>query len=155
MRRMLLAAALLTTLGGFVVPALAAPPAPPVHVTPDANGGYCVSAFSWVPNCVDPPPVIGRAAVESVPPVYVYRKADGSVCVSYSTVAPFCVPGISPTVPLARPAGLPYVALVNNAYVVGVAVTNSDGSPFVAAVVYKDGSNACIGLSYQAPICLS
>ncbi len=39
------------------LPALARPPVPPVGVGRDSKGGVCVYGFSWVPFCVDVPPV--------------------------------------------------------------------------------------------------
>jgi hypothetical protein len=134
-------------------PALAttAPPIP-VGVGRDSKGGVCVYAFSWVPQCVDPVVVSAAPKVNNPLPVWVYRQADGSVCAGYSTTRPVCTPPVATT-------GVPQmslpVTLVNNDRVVGVLVKNTDGTPLAAAVIWKDGSNACIGLSYQVPICLS
>jgi hypothetical protein len=151
-RRTLLAAAVVAVIGGLTGPALAttAPPVP-VGVGRDAQGGVCVSAFSWVPQCVDPTFVGAQPQVSDPLPVWVYQRSDGSICAGYSTTRPVCTDPISVVPPsMALP-----VTVVNNDRVVGVAVKNTDGTPFVAAVVWKDGSNACIGFSYQAPICLS
>lgn len=57
--------------------------------------------------------------------------------------------------PAAAQPALPKPVVVNSGNAVGVGVNNSDGSPLVGAVIQKDGSDACVGISYQMPICLN
>ena len=52
MRRLVLSAVALGVTGVLAIPALASQPVP-VGVSRDSNGGVCVSAFSWVPQCTD------------------------------------------------------------------------------------------------------
>jgi hypothetical protein len=51
MRRAIFAAAFLSV-AGFAVPAMAAPPPPPVGVGHNSSGDVCVYAFTWVPQCL-------------------------------------------------------------------------------------------------------
>ena len=51
-RRVVLASIALVVAGGSAVPALAKPSIP-VGVGGNGNGGVCVYAFTWVPQCVD------------------------------------------------------------------------------------------------------
>ena len=50
---------------------------------------------------------------------------------------------------------VPKATVTNNEGAVGVQVSNSDNSPFAGAAVRKDGSDACVGISYQVPFCLN
>ena len=52
MRRVLVAAAAIAVIGGVAAPAMAKPDVP-VSVYGEPNGGICVAAFHWVPQCVD------------------------------------------------------------------------------------------------------
>ena len=52
MRRVLFAAVAVAVIGGAAAPALAKPDVP-VSVYGEENGGVCVAAFHWVPQCVD------------------------------------------------------------------------------------------------------
>ena len=52
MRRLVIAAAILSV-GGFALPAMAtAPPPVPVGTGHNSNGDLCVYAFTWVPQCL-------------------------------------------------------------------------------------------------------
>lgn len=154
-RRSLLASLVLVILGALAAPALATQGPPiPVGVGKDSKGGVCVYAFSWVPQCVDPGPIsAGAPRANPVPPVYVSRKSNGAVCVAWGTTMPVCTPGLPPVASSTPRQTLP-VTVVNNSRVVGVLVKDTSGAPLAAAVIYKDGSGACAGLSYQAPICV-
>ena len=155
MRRTLLAALALAIVGAVAAPALAssAPPVP-VGVGRDSKGGVCVYGFSWVPQCVDP--TIASAAPRVAPrvPVYAWRRADGSVCVAWGDTMPVCTPAISPILPGAAPRQTLPVTVVNTPYAVGVLVRNG-GQPVAGVVIAKDGSQACVGVSYQVPFCLN
>lgn len=155
MRRSLLVAVVLSVVGVFAAPAFAI--TGPVAVGKDDKGGVCVYGFSWVPQCIDRPDTSAQPKiVQPVPPVYVWRTSDGRVCVAYSTTMPLCTPGIPPILPGASvKQKLPFVTVVNNSYAVGVLINNADGSPIGGAVIAKDGSQACIGISYQVPFCLN
>lgn len=159
MRRSLIVAVVLSVVGVFVAPAFATTGPPvPVGVGRDAKGGVCVYGFSWVPLCVDPPPASAAQpqTLSGLPPVYVSRTPDGRVCFAYGTTAPFCTPGVAPSLPAAdAQQKLPFVTVINNSYAVGVLVNDADGGPVVGAVIAKDGSQACIGISYQLPFCLN
>ena len=64
-RRTVIVVGALIAAGGAALPALASQPPPvPVGVYRDSNGGVCVGAFSWVPQCTDKllPPAVGTAA---------------------------------------------------------------------------------------------
>lgn len=156
MRRTVLASVLLAMTGAFVAPALAssAPPVP-VGVGRDAKGGVCLYAFSWVPQCVDPTIVGAHPQTGPRVPVYAWQRADGSVCVAWGTTMPVCTPGVPGILPGAAPKQTLPVTVVNTPYAVGVLVRNSQGQPIAGAVVAKDGSQACIGISYQVPFCLN
>jgi hypothetical protein len=52
MRRVLFATIAAAVIGGAAAPALAKPDVP-VSVYGNGNGGICVAAFHWVPQCVD------------------------------------------------------------------------------------------------------